>query len=92
MVEITAQSWIVAAGFTEKTVSSPSLTLVEDAVVNVCHEVSSGRVGHHKAHVVCSLETAVQVHQEWMTRRVDHFKDPLFTHEAEHDHTDTVTY
>lgn len=44
----------------------PSLFLTEDAGVNVCHEVSSRGIGHHKAHMVCRLEAAVQVHQEWM--------------------------
>lgn len=51
--------------------------------MNVCHEVSPRGVGHNKAHVVCSLKAAVQVHQERMLRGVDDFKDALFTKEAE---------
>lgn len=68
-------------------VCSPRLILGEDAGVNVGHEVSPGGVGHHEAHVVGRLEAAVQVHQERMLGDVDHFEDPLFTHEAEHTQT-----
>lgn len=62
----------------------PCLFLSEDACVNVCHEVSSRGVGHHKAHVVCSLKAAMQVHQERMLWGVYYLEDPLFTNEAKH--------
>ena len=71
-------------------VCSPGLFLSEDVGVDVCHEVSSGGVGHHEAHVVCSLEAAVQVHQERMSGGVDHLKDPLFTNETEHKQTEAL--
>lgn len=61
---------------------SPGPFLAEDVGVNVFHEVASRGVGHHKAHMVCSLEAAMQVHQEGMLRSVDYFKDPLFAREA----------
>lgn len=48
-------------------VCSPGLFLSEDAGVDMCHEVASWGVGHHETYVVCSLEAAVQVHQERMS-------------------------
>lgn len=67
----------------ERTVNSPRLFVGEDAGVDVRHEVSSRRVGHDEAHVVRRLEASVQVHQERVSRGVDHLEDPLLTHEAD---------
>lgn len=69
----------------------PSLFLREDAGVNVRHQVSSRRVGHHEAHVLPSLEAAMQIDQERVTGSIDDLKDPLFTDQTEHRHTSRNT-
>lgn len=55
--------------------------------MNVGHQVSSRGVRHHEAHVLLSLEAAVQIDQEGVTGSIDDFKDPLFTNQTEHKHT-----
>lgn len=61
---------------------SHSAGLREHVTVDVQHEIPAGRVLHHKAYVVWSLETAKQVYQEGVSRVGHSRQNPLLTHQA----------